>query len=75
MMTKKLFLCGFLGAATLFSTASFAFNHSHHHRPRIQYNHHHHNAWRNTKFHRWEPRRNQIIVRAGDPYGRVHHHY
>jgi hypothetical protein len=76
MMTKKLFLWGVLGVATLFSTTSFAFHHSHHYRPRIQHNHHHHhNPWRSFRFHHWEPHRNQVIVRSGPSYGHVHRHY
>ncbi|WP_233593685.1 hypothetical protein [Legionella qingyii] len=75
MMIKKLLLCGMLGTATLFSTTSFAFYHTHDYYPRFKNfrHHHHHSRWRNT--HRWTPPRDYIVVENGAPNPRYHQHY
>ncbi|STY28644.1 Uncharacterised protein [Legionella wadsworthii] len=75
-MLKKLLLCGVMGAATLFSTATaFAYYYDHDY-PRYKFYHHRHHQPRWKNFYRWTPPPgDQIIVENGPAYPRYHQHY
>lgn len=76
MITKKSLLPMVLGAATFFSSASFAFTHAHPSQQAGRINHQHPSVMRYNLFNRWMPTRTYVVVhRARHRHSWLHHHH